>query len=89
MRISNLKSMVRATVLLFIYFFSSYYSNDSNDNLYIVNPFFIFLDHEEIVNKVNTCEEYDRECLDKYIYDKINTVYNGSVLHNDNLINIK
>ena len=53
--------------------------NFSNHSLFINNPFFIFLDYEEIVNKINTCEEYDRECFDKFIYDKMNTVYNGSV----------
>ena len=80
--------MVRNVILLFIYWF--YYSDNSNYSLFIVHLLFsIFLDYEEIAKKINTCEEYDRECFDKYIYDKMNTVYNGSVLHNDNLINIK
>ena len=55
--------------------------NFSDYILFTTNPRFIFLDYDEISNKINTCEEYDRECFDKYIYDKMNTVYNGSVLH--------
>ena len=75
--------MVRNTVILFIY---SLCFNFSNYSLFINNPFFIFLDYQEIVNKINTCEEYDRECFDKFIYDKMNTVYNGSVLHENKLM---
>ena len=65
------------------------YSDNSIYSLFIIHPLFYILDYEEIANKIDTCEEYDRECFDKYIYDKMNTVYNGSVLRNDNLINMK